>query len=31
MNFRSDVSNCFGKKCLTSVGSQAGVDKMITR
>ena len=25
-----DVSNCFGKKCLTSVGSQAGVDKMIT-
>jgi len=25
-----DVSNCFGKKCLTSVGSQAGVNKMIT-
>ena len=25
-----DVSNCFGKKCLTTVGSQAGVDKMIT-
>ena len=25
-----DVSNCFGKKCLTSVGSQADVDKMIT-
>ena len=25
-----DVSNCFGKKCLTSVGSQADVDKMIS-
>ena len=25
-----DVSSCFGKKCLTSVGNQAGVDKMIT-
>ena len=25
-----DVSNCFGKKCLTSVGRQSGVDKMIT-
>ena len=25
-----DVSSCFGKKCLTSVGDQAGVDKMIT-
>ena len=25
-----DVSNCFGKKCLTNVGNQAGVDKMIT-
>ena len=25
-----DVSNCFGKKCLTTVGSQADVDKMIT-
>ena len=25
-----DVSNCYGKKCLLSVGKSAGVDKVIT-
>jgi TolB-like protein len=25
-----DISNCYGKKCLLSVGKAAGVDKVIT-
>ena len=27
---KTDVSNCYGKKCLLSVGKSAGVDKVIT-